>query len=95
MKPRENPLLVGLLVLYSAASFLHFAHNAEYLGDYPNLPAWLTPSGVYFAWAGLASLGVVGLELYHRSCHIVVGGCLGGCEANSPRKMALTVDRGR
>lgn len=59
-------MLAGLLVLYSVASFLHFAHNAEYLGDYPNLPAWLTQSVVYFAWAGLASLGVVGFVLYRR-----------------------------
>jgi hypothetical protein len=64
MKCRESSLLVGLLMLYAAASFLHFAHNAEYLNDYPNLPSWFTRSGVYLAWAGLASLGAVGCVLY-------------------------------
>src|SRR5687767_182110 len=66
MKRREGSLLVGLLMLYAAASFLHFAHNAEYLNDYPNLPSWFTRSGVYLAWFGLASLGVFGYVLYRR-----------------------------
>jgi hypothetical protein len=57
-------LLVGLLCLYAAASFLHFAHNAEYLSEYPNLPTSFTRSGVYLAWASLASLGVIGFVLY-------------------------------
>jgi hypothetical protein len=64
MKPGENSLLVGLLALYAAASLLHFAHNAEYLIAYPNLPPWLTRSGVYLAWAGLASIGALGFVLY-------------------------------
>jgi hypothetical protein len=64
MMSRESSLLAGLLALYAAASFLHFAHNAEYLSDYPNLPTWFTRSGVYLAWAGLASLGAVGFVLY-------------------------------
>jgi hypothetical protein len=55
-----------LLLTYMAASLLHFAHNAEFLGDYPNLPAWLTRSDVYFVWIGQAFIGLGGLALYLR-----------------------------
>ena len=54
----------GMLLLYLAASLLHFAHNAEYLADYPNLPAWLGRADVYLVWLGLAAVGVVGYALY-------------------------------
>jgi len=58
--------LAVLLMVYLAASLLHFAHNAEFLGDYPNLPIWLTRSDVYFVWIGQAVIGLVGLALYLR-----------------------------
>jgi hypothetical protein len=54
----------GLLLLYLAASLLHFTHNAEYLADYPNLPAWLSRSDVYLVWLGQAAVGVGGYVLY-------------------------------
>ena len=66
MRLTERNRLAVLLLLYLAASLLHFAHNAEFLGDYPNLPAWLTRSRVYFAWAGLAAIGVGGFALHVR-----------------------------
>lgn len=81
MAPRESSLLIGSLVLYAAASFLHFAHNAEFLGDYPNLPAWFTRPGVYFAWAGLASLGAVGWVLYRRGWRLAGLALLGSYAA--------------
>jgi len=62
----SNRSLLALLAVYAAASLLHFVHNAEYLTDYPNLPGWFTRSGVYWAWAALASIGLVGLVLYRR-----------------------------
>ena len=46
------------------ASLVHFTHNAEYLTDYPNLPPWLTRGGVYLAWIGETSLGLLGYVLY-------------------------------
>lgn len=52
--------LPGLLVLYCIAGFVHFAHNAEFLPDYPNLPAWLTRVQVYAVWIGITALGVLG-----------------------------------
>jgi hypothetical protein len=64
---RASRALGGLLVLYAATSLLHFAHNAEYLADYPNLPAWLSRADVYFAWCAAALLGVTGYVLYCRA----------------------------
>ena len=58
------PVLAWLLVLYTLASFLHFAHNAEHLAEYPNLPIWLTRAGIYVAWIAIASLGLVGYVLH-------------------------------
>jgi hypothetical protein len=59
------PLLL-LMLLYGVASLLHFAHNAIYLRDYPNLPLWLTSAGVWLSWCGIAALGVMGYWLYRR-----------------------------
>jgi len=61
---RSDRLLLGLLLLYLAASLLHFTHNAEYLGDYPKLPPWLTRAGVYLAWYGQTAIGILGFVLY-------------------------------
>jgi hypothetical protein len=61
---RGRSLLAGLLLFYLAASLLHFAHNAEYLNDYPNLPAWLSRADVYRVWLGSALIGVAGYGLY-------------------------------
>ena len=54
----------AVLLLYLVASLLHFAHNAEYLAAYPNLPAWLGRGDVYLVWLGLAAVGVGGYALY-------------------------------
>ncbi len=64
---RASRILGGLLLLYAAASLLHFAHNAEYLADYPNLPAWLSRADVYLAWCAAALIGVSGYVLYRRA----------------------------
>ena len=63
-RPPERAWLGRLLLLYLAASLLHFVHNAEYLADYPNLPAWLGRADVYLAWLALAAIGAVGWTLY-------------------------------
>jgi hypothetical protein len=52
-----------LLVAYAAASLLHHVHNAEYLREYPNLPASLTRAGVYAAWLAEAAIGLIGYLL--------------------------------
>ena len=58
----DRPLL-ALVLAYAAASFFHHAHNAAYLSDYPNMPAWLTPAGVYVAWLATTAVGVAGYLL--------------------------------
>jgi hypothetical protein len=63
---RNRAWLVGSLLLYLTASLLHFTHNAEYLADYPNLPAWLTRADVYVVWLVEAALGICGYALYRR-----------------------------
>jgi len=54
------------LVGYAAASLLHHIHNAEYLADYPNMPAWLTPAKVYLVWTAETAIGVLGYVLFRR-----------------------------
>ena len=50
-----------LAALYCAASFIHFAHNAQNLPAYPNMPAWLSPGRVYAAWGATAVVGLAAL----------------------------------
>jgi hypothetical protein len=50
-----------LLAMYFIASLTHFAHNAEFIAIYPNLPAFITRETVYWAWLAVSSLGVAGL----------------------------------
>jgi hypothetical protein len=54
---------VLLVAAYFITSLGHFAHNAEYLCEYPNLPAWLTRAKVYAAWLAITSVGLVGFIL--------------------------------
>jgi hypothetical protein len=54
------------LLLYLAASLLHFAHNAEHVRAYPNLPAWISRDSVYLVWLGLTAVGAAGYLLYLR-----------------------------
>jgi hypothetical protein len=61
-----------LLLAYAAANLLHHVHNAEFLRDYPNMPAWITRPGVYAAWLGEAMVGAVGY-LFLRRGHPVAG----------------------
>ncbi|HKY02085.1 MAG TPA: hypothetical protein VJM53_05995 [Burkholderiales bacterium] len=53
-------LLFTLVLLYGLASLFHFSHNAIYLERYPNMPAWISRSGVMGAWLSIAAIGVVG-----------------------------------
>jgi hypothetical protein len=64
--------LPWLVLLYCAASLVHFVHNAEYLADYPNLPESLSRSRVYVAWLAILAIGVVGYALW-RVGHRLLG----------------------
>jgi hypothetical protein len=61
---RRTPL--ALMIAYGAASLLHFAHNAIFLRDYPNLPSWLSAGGVWTAWFGITAIGILGYVLFRR-----------------------------
>lgn len=62
----RRPDLLIVLLAYAVASFLHHAHNAEHLAQYPGMPAWLTRSGVYLFWLGATAIGVLGYWLRNR-----------------------------
>lgn len=59
-------ILPWLLLLYCGASLLHFVHNAAYVAAYPNLPEWISPASIYFAWCAISAIGLCGYWLVHR-----------------------------
>jgi hypothetical protein len=63
-RTRAGFALPALMILYGCASLFHFVHNATYVQDYPNLPAWITPVVVYVTWCVVAAVGVAGYWLY-------------------------------
>jgi hypothetical protein len=58
--------LLALIIVYGISSLLHFVHNAVYINAYPNLPAWLTPVGVYVSWLVIAATGALGYWLLRK-----------------------------
>ena len=54
-------LILALSLTYCVASFIHFFHNAEYLRQYPNMPAWISRAQVYAAWLGISAVGAIGI----------------------------------
>ena len=70
-----NTLLISLLA-YLAASLFHFSHNAEFLGNYPNMPIWISRVDVYATWIAITAVGVAGYLLirygYSRSGLLVL-----------------------
>ena len=62
--PRHLPKYLWIMfAAYLLASLAHFAHNAEFIVFYPNLPSWLTREHVYFAWLAITGIGVLGLAV--------------------------------
>ena len=62
----RNAVLLVSLLAYGTASLLHHVHNAEFLIEYPGMPVWLTPAGVYAAWLGVTAVGLAGYLLFRR-----------------------------
>jgi hypothetical protein len=60
-----------IMIVYGVASLMHFAHNAVYLRAYPNMPAWLTPAGVWVAFLALTAIGVLGYCVYRSRSRAV------------------------
>lgn len=59
---RVDGLLI-LLLAYCAASLFHYVHNAAFLDEYPNMPAWLSSVRVYLAWLAVTAVGLLGYLL--------------------------------
>ena len=66
MNSLSNRSLLALVVVHASASLVHFVHNATFLADYPNMPGWITPGGVYAAWLVEAAIGAAGVILFLR-----------------------------
>ena len=64
-------MMPWLLAFYAVASLVHFTHNAEYLAQYPNLPASWTRADVYLAWCGVTTVGLSGYLLYRVGYRLV------------------------
>ena len=62
----SGPGLGAAVIAFGIASLVHFAHNAEFLAEYPRLPAHWTRGHVYFAWLGMTALGLAGWLLFAR-----------------------------
>jgi hypothetical protein len=69
MSPDRSGLrtLALLLLVYGAASLVHFVHNAEFIAEYPNLPATWSRADVYLAWIAVTAVGIAGWLLVSRS----------------------------
>ena len=63
---KRSPAQLLAFAVFATASLIHHIHNAEFLADYPNMPAWLTRIGVYAAWLGATAVGVLGWWLRRR-----------------------------
>jgi hypothetical protein len=86
MESQRKMVHAGLLVVllaYCAASLLHYTHNAAFLDEYPNMPAWVSPLAVYAAWLAVTAIGVAGYLLIRSGrwlaglALVVVYGALG------------------
>jgi len=60
---RAAQIMPWLLASYAAASLLHFAHNAEHLLQYPNLPASWSRADIYLGWCCVTAVGLLGYVL--------------------------------
>jgi len=73
----RNFWLPAALLTYAAALLIHHVHNAQFLYEYPNMPAWLSPSGVYLAWTLASAVGLAGYWCFRRGLRLLGGAALG------------------
>ena len=83
-----------LLAIYFLATVSHFAHNAEFIAYYPNMPEWLSRETVYLAWLAVTSVGVAGLaaaRVGFKTLGVILVGAYGalGLDALSHYTLAL------
>ena len=51
------------LAAFCAATLFHHVHNAQFIDQYPHLPAWLSPAWIYLTWLGATAVGIAGYAL--------------------------------
>jgi hypothetical protein len=68
----KDRTLPTLLLLYGVFSLVHFIHNAEFVRDYPNLPASWSRVDVYAAWLAMTGVGIAGWLVLRRG-HRIAG----------------------
>src|SRR6476620_10584430 len=68
---KRMDVLTGLMLAYGAASLLHFIHNAQFAGDYPNFPDTITALQVYGVWLFIAVTGIAGYLLMRFGLRVV------------------------
>lgn len=59
-----------MLAVYCVASLLHYVHNATFVDEYPNMPAWISSAKIYGAWLGVTVIGLAGYLLVRRGYQI-------------------------
>jgi hypothetical protein len=57
-------------LLFALASLVHFTHNAEFIAEYPNMPAGLARGNVYLAWLAMTAIGASGWLCVRRGWRI-------------------------
>jgi hypothetical protein len=70
LRSADKALLV-LLAACAAATLFHHAHNAEFLDEYPNMPAWLSRASVYGAWLIAGLIGAAGYVLLRQGYRVL------------------------
>lgn len=71
------------LTLTAAATLVHHVHNAAFIDQYPNMPGWLSPLGVYAAWLAATAVGAGGYWLLTHGYRVagmvllILYGCYG------------------
>jgi hypothetical protein len=64
--------VLASVIALALATLVHHVHNAQFLGEYPNMPPWLSPLGVFAAWTAATVIGIAGY-LAVRSGHSRAG----------------------
>jgi hypothetical protein len=60
-----------LVIACAVATLFHHAHNAQFLHDYPNMPAWLARGHVYAAWLCATAIGLIGYWSLRRGYRVL------------------------
>lgn len=59
-------MILAAVLAVALATLIHHVHNAEFLNEYPNMPAWLSPLAVYAAWTAATVVGISGYFAVRR-----------------------------